>query len=224
MLANGLTMPADFPNGPYDAVHSVIVGKLKDHELYDHFAGAWVAILYRFRAAVDSGESVLALMKIHGPTPPPVERYLQERALFEFFSCSFSVFEAAIYAYYTIGAFLVPAAFTLASARDQQRVTPQRTKDTFESAFNGDPINAVFVELFADSGYQRLREIRNILTHRAAPGRRIYISLGEDTLPVEWKINNVPFDNTIITHGLADLGRLSQLLLVAAVEFTGRHF
>ena len=217
-------MPPDFPIDAYESVHGRVVTARGNDPLYDHYAGAWNAVAYRFRGAIDSGESFVASMEAHGSTPEPLERYVQERALFEFFSCGFSVFDAAFYTLYTFGAFLEPEQFKLSSPREQQLVTPTRMKEAFERAFPTDPILQIFTDIFSDPGYQRWREIRNILTHRAAPGRRIYVSIGvEDSPPVEWKINNIPFNESVVTSGRNELARLTALLLGATDTFVKMH-
>jgi hypothetical protein len=220
LSTNGLSVPAEFPKKNYEAVHSLIVKKFGSHPLYEHYAGAWNSLAYRYRGAVDSGFLFVSLLDKHGASPPAQERYLQEKALFEYFSSGFSVFESFFYGMYSICAFTDPVKFVLASPKDQQRVSPSSTKQAFDKAFVGDPILSVFNDLFADPEYQRWREIRNILTHRTAPGRRIYVSLGsDDAPPVEWKLNNTPLDASIVSNGSRELSRLLSLLLDGAALF-----
>ena len=220
LRTNGLLVPADFPIVPYEAIHGVIEATRASHPLYEHYSGAWNALAYRFRASVDSGDRFAALLKAHGATPPPEERYLQERALFDFFSTGFSVFECTFYGLYAIGAFLEPAMFPLSSEREQQQVSPTRTRDAFSRAFPLDTILAAFAALFADPEYQRWREIRNVLTHRTAPGRRIYVSIGsDDAPPTEWKVNNSPLDGSIASKGRQELSRLLTHVVTAGAEF-----
>src|SRR5680860_162031 len=105
LRGNGLLVPADFPTAPYEVVLQVVESTQARHALYEHHAGAWNALAYRFRASVDCGDLFVTLLNTHGSAPEPQERYLQERALFDFFSAGFSVFECAFYGLYTIGAF-----------------------------------------------------------------------------------------------------------------------
>lgn len=222
---NGLTVPGDFPTIPYGLIYEAVVSKYAAHPLYEHYAGAWNALGYRFRACIDSGDAFASLIKTHGATPLPEDRYLQEKALFDFFSSGFSVFESAFYGLYTIGAFLAAGAFPLASEREQQQVSPTRTKDAFAREFPTDPIVAAFSTLFADPEYQKWREVRNVLTHRTAPGRRIYVSIGNDNvLPTEWKLNDSPLDISIATNGRRELGRLLTHLLDAGAQFVEAKF
>lgn len=220
LKSNGLVVPDDFPVGAYESVYRAIESKKAAHLLYEHYAGAWTALAYRFRAAMDYGEYFVALLKKHGATPPPEERYLQERALFDLYSSGFAAFECAFYGLYTVGAFISPREFPLTTPREQQQVSPSRTKVAFARAFPGDPILAVFAALFADPQYQQWREIRNVLTHRTAPGRRIYVSIGDDDEPpTEWKLNNSPLDESLASTGRRELSRLLGELLAGSATF-----
>lgn len=220
LKTNGLVVPRGFPVRPYEIVYQLVAERRGTDPLYEHHAGAWNALAYRYRTAVDSGDTFVDCITVHGATPPPEQRYLQERVLFEFFSSGFSVFESAFYGLYTIGALIVPASFPLSSAKDQQSVSPVRARDAFTRAFPEDPILTVFSTLFGDTEYQQWREIRNVLTHRTAPGRRVYVALGSENTPAtEWKLNDRPLDQSITSKGLQELSRLLDYLLTGTAAF-----
>lgn len=224
LRTNGLRVSPDFPTIQYESIHEVIVSQTSN-SLYEHYAGAWNALAYRYRAALDYSNIFVYLLKVNGATPPPEERYMQERTLFDFFSSGFSVFESTFYGLYTMGAFLNPTIFPLVSEKDQQRVSPARTKESFSHAFPEDPILTAFTALFADPEYQQWREIRNILTHRTAPGRRIYVSFGSEDSPMtEWKLNKKPLDESIVLVGRKELSRLLTTLLIASERFVKAQF
>ena len=72
----------------------------------------------------------------------------------------------------------------------------------------------------ADPAYQRWRDMRNVLTHRAAPGRRVYVGLGaDDAPPVEWKLNGLPLDSGLVPNHQRELSQLIGDVLSAAVTF-----
>ncbi|MDO8566097.1 MAG: hypothetical protein Q7S04_02870 [Candidatus Moranbacteria bacterium] len=220
LTTNGLIVPVGFPVASYESIHSIVSTAQASHLLYEHYAGAWNALAYRFRASMDHGDAFVLLFNSNGPTPPPEERYMQEKALFDFFSAGFSVFESTFYGLYVIGAFLSPTLFSLSSQKEQQQITPNRTRDTFTRAFPSDPILNTFSALFMDPEYQKWREIRNVLTHRTAPGRRIYVSIGsDDAPPTEWKLNNSVLDASIVTNGKSELSRLLTCLLEGSAKF-----
>ena len=214
LKTNGLSPHPDFPRQSYETINDAVSANWSKTELYSHFAGAWNALAYRFQGAVDAGVQFQQSLIVHGPYPVPAERYQQERALFDFFSNGFSAFEAAFYGMFVIGAFIDPANFPLATPKDQQRVSPSQSAEAYRRAFPTDPILDVHTALFADPAYQRLREMRNVLTHRTSPGRRIFVSVGsDDSPPVEWKLNDLPLDETLVPGRQAELARLTTDLL-----------
>jgi hypothetical protein len=220
LQTNGLRIPVDFPVAAYDRIYHVVERTHRQHALYEHHAGAWNALAYRFRAVIDNGDAFALSLRTHGPAPPAHERYFQEGALFDFFSAGFSAFECMFYGIYTIGAFIEPRHFSLATEREQQRVSPTSTRDALARAFPDDPLLAVIAALFADPEYQRWRETRNVLTHRSAPGRRMYLSVGgDDERPTEWKIDNSPLDESIAERGRRELSRMLTALLEGEAVF-----
>jgi hypothetical protein len=220
LKGNGLAVDADFPIAQYESIYSMVVAKHGRNPRYEHFSGAWNALSYRYVASANYGKDLVESFRTYGTSPPPNERFVQERLLFDFFSSGFSAFECVFYGCYAIGSFLVPENFLLASAKEQQQVSPTRTRDAFLKAFPGDQLLMDINKLFLDQEYQRWREIRNILTHRAAPGRTMYVSLGDDDQPpTVWKLNNSTIDETIAIKGHQELSRLLNEILSAIDSF-----
>lgn len=224
LSTNGISVPTDFPSGPYENIHAIVLAKLNGHGSYEHYAGASNAVAYRFKAAIEYADAFALSLKTHGTAPVPEERFNQEKLLFGFFSSGFSVLESVFFELFVLGVFVAPGKFPLATPQDQQNVTPKRTQTAFASAFPGDPILTTFAAVFGDAGYQGFRETRNILTHRAAPGRRMYVSVGSDDVPTaDWKLNNLPLDDTIASKGRGDLANLVTVLLEAGASFAAAH-
>jgi hypothetical protein len=206
---NGIVVPPDFPREPFELIHEVLTSISADQPAYLHFSGAWGAVAYRYRGAVESGEEFLVSLDAHGSSPKPEERFIQEKALFEFFSSGFSVFEASFYAAFAIGAIVAPDMFPIAAETDQQRISPTTTKAAFRRAFMGDSILEMFDGIFNDPRYQQWREIRNVLTHRSAPGRRFYVSIGsDDAPPTAWSLKNLPLNAALVSSERTELSRL----------------
>jgi hypothetical protein len=226
LSVNGLVMPPDFPAQSFQAVQRIIQPFAQtDNELYAHFAGAWNAISYRYLSLVNYGEIFTASLKAHGSSPPAVERYNQERMLFGFFSNGFSVFEAFFYGMFAIGALLEPKRFPLSTSADQQRVTPKRTIEAYANAFAEDPAIARLSGINSDIAFGEYREIRNVLTHRSAPGRTFYLSIGSsEAPPSQWKIRNIPLDENMATSRRAHVSVLLLTALDAARDFTQSCF
>lgn len=217
---NGLTAHQDFPIGPYEALHAKVRTRWPQQASYSQFAGAWNALAYRFHGAVDAGAIFQKSLKNFGSHPAPHQRYQQEEALFNFFSNGFAAFEAMFYGLFAVGSFIDPQAFPLVTSKEQQRVSPSYTADAFKRAFPNDLIHDAFASLFADPSYQRWRDMRNVLTHRAAPGRRVYVGIGaDDAPPVEWKLNDLPLDAALVPTYRRELAQNILDVLLASERF-----
>lgn len=217
----GLGVPVGFPFVAYETVHKLVGSACGSHTLYQHYAGGWNALGYRYRACIDCGSYFIWHLEKHGASPPHEERYVQERTLFDFFGSAFSVFECAFYALYALGGMIQLYSFPLATDEDQRRVTPAKTRDTFSKVFPTDPILVVLSKVLADPDFERLRSIRNVLTHRTAPGRHLYV--GSDDLP-KWKLTDAPLDRTLIENSVREINRLLGELVCAVAVFVDTRF
>jgi hypothetical protein len=217
----GIEMPADFPRAGYDRVFLRVRKLAGSHpQVYDHFGGAWNAISYRFMAMCFHGDNFSVSIVKPEASLPFVKRYEEERELFGFFSNSFSTFESFFYGMYAIGNFLSPYDFPMATAKDQQGVSPTSTDKAYRKAFSGDPILAALTAVFSDTRFRELREIRNILTHRTAPGRKMFVAIGSDEeLPSLWKLNDIRLDARLAPTRRANTAQLLATMLDAAADF-----
>ncbi|MCO4090748.1 MAG: hypothetical protein HEQ34_02195 [Sphingorhabdus sp.] len=223
LTPNGLIPHADFPRKPYEAVHSAVLAQWSDSGVYHEYSGAWNAVAFRFHGSVDAGTKFQKSLRDSGPHPAPLQRYQQEEALFSFFSNGFAAYEAFFYGLFAIGSFIHPAAFPLSTAKERQRISPSFTQATFVKAFPGDQILDDIQSVFDEVSYQQWRDTRNILTHRAAPGRRMYVGIGiADAPPVEWKLNELPLDAQLIPTHQAQLAQHLATVLTATTSFLAK--
>jgi hypothetical protein len=219
---NGLIVPEDFPVVEYEAIQQRVERARGTSTIYEEFAGAWNAIAYRF-VAVTEYESILRTSLT--PTDDPIQRYRQEKDLFGFFSNGFSVFEAIFYGLFALGAFVAPTEFPLATRKDKQKVSPTSTTVAIAKVFVGEPINQVIKTVSADPAYVEWREVRNVLTHRAAPGRTFFVGIGGDEeLPDQWKIKDIPLDAEIAPKRRTELARLVTEFLRGIDQFSSGRF
>jgi hypothetical protein len=221
LVVNGLTMPPDFPAGSFERAYSRVNRRAaKGTAQIENFNAAWNAVSMRFLSLEREGNSFIQCLRAHGGAPNPHQRHDQEHHLFSFFSNGFAVFEAFFYGMFTVGAILLPAEFPMTTAKDQQSISPTSADRAYRRAFVADPIVGVFTAVFGDPSYRELREVRNILTHRTAPGRRIYVGIGSDEeLPAVWKINAIPLDENLSTSRRREAARLLTQLLDASATF-----
>ncbi len=220
LTLNGLAPHVNFPLAPYEAVHAAVVARWSTAASYQQYSGAWNALAYRFHGAVAAGAKFQKSLGDFGSQPAPQQRFQQEEALFNFFSNGFAAFEALFYGLFAIGSFIDPVAFRLETQKEQQRVSPSYANETFKRAFVSDPILSAFANLFSDPAYRRWRDMRNVLTHRAAPGRRMYVGIGHnDASAVEWKLNSLPLDAALVPGHQAELAGLIADVLSATGTF-----
>ena len=188
----GLLMPTEFPVAAYERIHAK-VQPLRDASpaAMNEFAGAWNAISYRYVAFVECDEAFRNSLAAHGTAPPALERYNQERDLFGFFSNGFSTFESFFYAAFAMLCLLKPNDFQIGTPQQQRNVTGTNTVSAYRRAFTPNSIIEALETLLKDPTYVELREIRNILSHRSAPGRTIHVAFGDEPAPDQWKIANI---------------------------------
>jgi hypothetical protein len=218
-------MPWDFPSAPYESINRRITRiAVPPSHLWEHFAGAWSALSYRYAAMAEYETALTASFGTTAAGSNPEGRYNQEKCLFGFFSNGFSVFESGFYALYSVGALLSASEFPIGTARDQQRISPTSTSVALGRVFPNDPLLLSIAALFADPSYIEWREIRNILTHRAAPGRTFYVGFeDEEHLPDHWKIKDIPLDNLMAKSRRTALSRMLIQFLEATNLFTEAH-
>jgi hypothetical protein len=222
LTTNGLVMPGEFPVSAYEAVHAVLRKHNQAHPLmYEQWSGAWNAVSYRYLAVTEYSDSFTKSVVDRTGTATVDGRHRQERDLFGFFGSAVSALEAAFYGLFAIGGFLATAQFPLATAEDQRRVSPSSTHTVFARVFSGDPIVSVLETVTNDVAYRQLHDVRNVLTHRSAPGRRFFLGGGNDDLPIpdEWKGLGIRLDKDMTRAREMELARLLTLLLEGSHVF-----
>lgn len=219
-------MPGDFPVAQYEAVFDRVSRWTNaSGHAYEQFAAAWNAVSYRYLAMTEDEKSFTAL--VTKTAPEPEIRYEQERSLFGFFSNGFSVFESTFYGLFALGALLSPPHFPIVSPKEQQRISPQSTMAAFKAAFTNDAINSAISALTNSADYIEWREIRNILTHRAAPGRTFFVGIGgasDEPLPDQWKVKGIALDKNMAVSRRGKLADLLNRFLDGSQEFVERNF
>jgi hypothetical protein len=222
LSTNGLIMPSDFPSTEYESVYKkVLPYELLAKVSYEHFSGAWNAIAYRFRAIIEYEAAFTASLIKNGSSPSPIDRYQQERDLFGFFSSGFSIFESSFYGLFSIGSIISAANFPMTNLK---AIKPSFTAKALEKAFPNDGINTVLQSILSDNTFLDWHEIRNILTHRSAPGRVFFEGFGGGVpIPDQWKIGNISLDSKMAFTKRAALSELFLKLMKGIDQFTQSH-
>jgi len=191
-----LDLPDDFPIRLLEAVHGVISDAddaRRQTSEWSEWAGACNGVLYRFLACAEHAD-LLDTSLASSTSPPQPERYEQEKLLYEFFAEGLSALECLYYGVYFIG---VLADSRLDASVDRRLVNPRFVTECFESTFPVDAITTCLREVLADAEYERWRDTRNVLSHRAAPGRDFRI--GGDDAGTYWMEGTLG-TNTIVSR------------------------
>jgi hypothetical protein len=222
----GITMPEDFPGG----LHQAVFQRLHSHEprhptAWPQFSGAWIASAHRFKACVRHGSAFARSLKKYGTAPPHLERHNQEREIFNFFVSGFSSLESLYYALFAIGAALDDQAFPIATAEEQRKIYPKRVAEAFRARFPTDELGVELERLRVSQEFKDWGECRNVLAHRVAPRRMIYVDLGASvgqTHPGDWW-RDLALDQQLIRRSRRWLAEALKTIMTQADTFTSEN-
>lgn len=130
---------------------------------------------------------------------------------------------------YFAAAHLQPACFPTERPGHLKAIARKSTADAFVKKFPGETITTALNNLVNDPMLKEWDEFRNVLAHRAAPGRVIYASVGTSSpnLAADWKIDpagNLKIDAGLTPPRLEWLATTLADLVVAADQFAQKHF
>lgn len=220
----GLEMPEDFDAVPYEAIHSrVVAWKDTCPDAYAQYAGAWNAVAYRFMSCAEHDAAFTKSIQQGGDAPPPPERYIQERELFSFFVTGLIVIESFCFGLFAIASMVDSENFPIKTAKDLRFINLQHTVIQFTKAFPEEGIAITLRKTLGDDTYKEWKEIRNILAHRAAPGRTIYVPTRRSAPAALWKVGIQLDENTTFSRRKW-LATIMDSLLRETDNFTARSF
>ena len=189
LVTTGYPFPPDFAVAEYEAIHQRVSAKSKPNMgAWEQYTGAWNGLAHRFRTCAESDEAFTASIRQAGDAPPPSERYIQERELFSFFVAGLSSVESLCFALFAIGAMLRPNDFPMGTPKELRAISPESTARTFGSLYPGDAFTSALQQLTRSQEFRDWKEIRNILAHRAAPGRIIFAGITSNQQAAQWKV------------------------------------
>jgi hypothetical protein len=217
----GIEMPDDFPTQPYEAIHNRMSIKRDSYlDAWREFAAAWNAVAYRFLSCTEHDKAFTESVKRFGKTPPHFEWYIQQRELFGFFVTGFSCIESFCYALFAIGAILEPTKFPFVTPKEKKEVSWKKTINNYEGAFPNEELTILLSKLEENEKFKEWRTVRNILSHRCAPGRHIYVG---GYIEVTW-IQNIKINEDTTSLRRKWLVNLLNKLMNAANKFTANKF
>lgn len=203
--STALLLPNPFPSNQAELLKNRIVPKFTNPspEL-DNLLGGYNGVIYRTRATADYSSEFCNSLDQHGDAPPLPERYEQERLLFSFFTSGLAALESFHYFMFFAGSALEPTFFPVSSNAHLRAISPKSTTSAYVKAFPSETFTGTLIKLNGlpatakrgapspkNSVLEEWETVRNILAHRAAPGRIQYGSFGgPPSPPPTWKIGN----------------------------------
>jgi hypothetical protein len=189
-MRTDLPIPHNFPVDNYEAIASLVTLKLNDtnKDEFSFFIDSWKGFLHRFLACTEHDKNFREWVSAVAQNDSSYKRYAEDRELFNFFVNGLSAIECLCCALFAIGAIEEIAqtgqrtnlAFSIKTEKDLKHITPTITTERFQSQFVNVDITATLKNLFDDKSitedaakYKEWKKIRDILAHRAQPGRLI---------------------------------------------------
>ena len=138
----------------------------------------------------------------------------------------FSVIENFCYGLYAIAAMLRSDRFPITTDDNKKNVHPKVVADKFAGVFRDEPVTQKLSALMGDQNYGTWKDMRNVLAHRASPGRHhsITLTVGREAEhgPSLWR--NSRLDEQVTVDGRRWLASTLRSLLHTAGNFTTTRF
>lgn len=206
LQVHGIDFPDDFPVQPYNAVHAKLNSAKRQPDQVFHQGGGLKGLAYRFLTAAEADDRFTDIV---GVEQNHLNRFHQEEALFSFFVNSLSAIESFFYGLYWIGTVAEPARFPVAvTDGDLRKIKIDKTMSEFRTGPHAGIFSAAFAALqtrdpatgnwMNTDPYKELKDVRNILAHRASYGRIVQMVAGSGSqLDDVWRVRNIPINNQV---------------------------
>lgn len=210
----GLDVPSDFPQAAYESVNKRAAAKKSQH--YSLFAGGWNAVAYRFVMANDANIAFAKAFAAGGRMPPAPERQVQEEALFTFFSASYAVIDSAFFALHGLLAIIGSSGIQVDDAA-QRKVGPKSVVQELNRLFPNTPSLPLLSAVLANPKLDDLQYLRNVLNHRAIPGRNAFMG-GDKHGKAEWSLRGTVEIDASLTGDFRSYLGAATTDIVSAIE------
>lgn len=171
---------ADFPRIPYERAYDRLapLANSPQAETWRQFVLAWNAVAYRHQACSEYDEAFRDLFDRLGSNAGGLDRYRQQRDLYGCVVNACSVVESFYYAAHAVGALVDATAFPIGTPQAQRNIDPELTARRYRLKYAGDIFTTVLDAVIADPPWAELNLLRNVLIHRAAPGKAVHLTAG----------------------------------------------
>jgi hypothetical protein len=227
LSTNHLPMPDDFDRDSYENVFSRLAPLNLTYPIpWGEYAGAWIALSYRFYSCAEYSDSFTESLQTHGGTAQALECYRQERDLYNFFVSGLSAIESFYYGLFAVASMLDSNTFPV-QTDEGKRTKPEGVVRRFLARFPNENVTTTMQNLLADKAYKEWNDRRNILAHRNTPGRlmSIRVTMGRVDAnygPLRW--GEIDLDERTTPSRRQWLAETLRDLLSAADTFTANHF
>jgi hypothetical protein len=226
-------MPNDFPVTHYETIIARVRTRNGNNPIDTHvlsqFLGAWNGVAYRFRTFTEHDSAYTDSVNLSGTAPPLEERYKQERELFGFFVTGLAVIESIAYGLFAIGAMLDAPNFLMQTPAEMRKVSLRFVADRYAVAFSGNNLTTILSQTMIAPEFIAWSRARNILAHRASPGRLISCSatFGSQTSNINdrrdnaiWTDIQIQIDKDTTATRRIWIAKTTNDILDAAASFT----
>lgn len=219
----GISPGIGFPCVTYDSLSSQLgIATLMGLPAWKQFAGAWNAVAYRYKACAEHDIAFTESFNRSSASPSQPERYIQERELFGFFCTGFSAMEACCYALFSIASLHNPSNFRLSTDEHFRVTTVGRIARAFNNYFPGKAFTTILLKIYLSKEFNDWKEARNILTHRAQPGRTAYVG-GEKDEQTVWQLCDISIDQRTTSSRMHWLRQTINDLVGCAASFCSEN-
>ena len=237
-----LSMPPSFPQDTFQQFIKHVNDFFPDpysHESFNdplqkqqQFKRASLAVCYRYRACSECNDTFKALLVNASDRwsewgDDEEQNFKIENTLYQFFMSGLSVFDSLGFCLYFVGNMISSKHFHLVSK--PKRITLEMTSSEFKADFIHASITNHLAHLLKNTEFKRLKEIRNILSHRLSSSRHIYetFTIHSDRIDTTkeevWHVPGLDekliFDEKLIKHHFDEVTRLLTMLISASLEF-----
>jgi len=197
-MSRDFEISPDFPSKSYTDIFVIVDRFIKatQPELqtvvssinpWTEFTGGWNAVRARFEGCTDASEAYTKLVIAAGNSPSIPTRYTQDNELFIFFFAGFAVMDSLAYALFSLGNMLASPDFPMATEKNLKSINFASTAKRFSTRYPNEDLSVMLSALSTTTKYVELKNVRNILAHRVAPGRNLYMG-GDKNGLAEWTI------------------------------------
>jgi hypothetical protein len=229
----GFEPAADFPGIPYERTHERLapLANSPQAETWRQFGLAWNAVAFRHQACSEYDVAFRDLFDRLGSNAGGLERYRQQRDLYGCVVNACSVVESFYYAAHAVGALVDVSAFPIGTPQAQRDIDPGKTAKRYRLKYADDEFTAVLDSVIADPPWAELNLLRNVLVHRAAPGKAVHLTAGHvaPAIPDQLRLSdfhlaNRDFDERLTRDCRSWVTRALRTLCLGLDDFTERQF